>query len=511
MKFKIIIGIAAILGLIIAATILMQEQAPSMKDFIKAKKALIKEEKEVSLIAVGDVMLSRAVARKMAQNSADYPFLQVKDYLKTGDIVFGNLEAPIAEGRKIQDFEMSLRANPGVEKNLREAGFSVLSLANNHTMNFGEKALKETLENLDKENIKYVGAGENTKTAYGPGFIEKNGLHFAFLAYSDDRVCPADYEATDTRAGIAFMDTQKMISEVKKAKESADIVIVSMHSGQEYQKNQDKIQTDFAHAAIDNGADLIIGHHPHVIQPLEKYKDKYIFYSLGNFIFDQILSQEVKEGLTFKAYFNKKGITKIELIPVFIRDLSQPQILEGKDADKILERLKFPINSEEIFKKEKFDLNKNALEENYTLNNGELTISENSKILWESGSDWWIDKFVLADSNNDGVTEINMSVWKSGNFGPSKPFWVKKNDPSIKNHFFVFNLDQNGFKPLWQSSNLEAPNCDFAIKDVDSDNKNDLIVFEGNYSDKNENCNREYTAVWEWNGWGFSNKSRSPK
>jgi len=161
-------------------------------------------------------------------------------------------------------------------------------------------------------------------------------------------------------------------------------------------------------------------------------------------------------------------------------------------------------------KKESADLNNNSLPENYALINGQLSITENANLIWQSPTDWHLDNFVLADSNNDSSIEINMSVWKAGNFGSSKPFWIKKNDLSIKNHFFVFGFIGGTVRPLWQSSNLEAPNCEFMITDFDGDKKNDLVVIEGDYA-REPNCPGDYLALWKWNGWGFSNEWRSQK
>ena len=505
-------------------------------DFFSEKKKLPIKKEEVSLIAVGDISYSRGVERIVKkQNDINYPFLKIGDYLKNADLVFGNLETPITEGREINDFEMIFRSNPLTEKALKLNNFSILSLANNHTPNFGEKGLKDTFFYLEKEGIKYVGAGENEKTAYQPVYIEKKGIKFAFLAYNDFDVVSLSYKATENYAGTAFMETEKMIEAVKKAKQKSDFVIVSMHSGNEYVNKPNSSQVNFAHSAIDAGADLVIGHHPHVVQILEKYKDKYIFYSLGNFIFDQQAS-ETRKGLMVKVYFTKDEITKISLLPIIMKNLAQPEIADINEAKKILQRLNFPTSKQNIyfknndtfekderaviyvntlqkqsniFKKEKRDLNNNLFFETYELKNGKLTIEENKKNIWESSDNWWIDDFNFNDSNNDGIVDINLSLWKPGNFGKSKPFWVEENDMSIKNHFFILNLIGNSIKEVWGSSNLSNPNCEFKFGDIDNDKENELIVVEGDYLE--EKCNGNFIAVWKWNGWGFSNEWRSEK
>jgi len=509
-------------------------------DFSDQKKKLPQASEEVSLVAVGDISFSRGVERMVKkQKDLNYPFLKIRDYLKSADLVFGNLETPITEGPEIPDFEMVFRSNPGTEQTLKQAGFSVLSLANNHTPNFGEQGLKDTFNYLAEVGIKFVGAGNNEQEANQPVYIETKGIKFAFLAYNDTYVVPASYEATNNHAGTAFMRIERMTEAVKETKQKTDFVIVSLHAGIEYTDKPNDSQVNFAHAAIDAGADLVIGHHPHVVQTMEKYKGKYIFYSLGNFVFDQPQSQETKEGLAIKVYFAKDGINKISLLPVVMENLVQPRMTNQSEAEKILQRLKFSLANQDIyswsddnsnfekeskaviyarvpknkiiiFRQEQADLDNDSISENYVLENGRLAITENSKMIWQSPSDWWIDDFVLADSNNDGIVDINLSLWKSGNFGTSKPFWVKENDMSVKNHFFVLDFVSGSINQIWGSSNLGEPNCEFKIADIDNDGENDLIVIEGNYSQKPK-CNGNYVAVWKWNDWGFSNEWRSDK
>lgn len=509
-------------------------------DFLSQKKKLPQASEEVSLVAVGDISYSRGVERIVKkENDINYPFLKIQDYLKNADLVFGNLETPITQGAEIPDFEMVFRSNPGTEQALKQAGFSILSLANNHTPNFGEKGLKDTFNFLENAGIEYVGSGQNEQEANQPVYIEQKGIKFAFLAYNDTDVIPALYEAGENRAGTAFMRIEKMTKAVKEAKQKANFVIVSMHAGIEYADKPNESQINFAHAAIDAGADLIIGHHPHVVQTMEKYKGKYIFYSLGNFVFDQPQSQVTKEGLAVKIYFVKDEINKISLLPVVMENLAQPEVASQSEAGKILQRLNFPLENQDIYswnsnnnnlekesrgviyvedlknrnvfyKQEQADLDKDLVLENYVLENGKLTIAENEKMIWQSPDDWWIDNFILADSNNDGIEDINLSLWKSGNFGTSKPFWVKENDMSVKNHYFILDFLNKAIKQVWGSSNLGEPNCKFKIADVDNDGKNDLVVIEGDYSQKPK-CEGNYVAVWKWNDWGFSNEWRSEK
>ncbi len=144
----------------------------------------------------------------------------------------------------------------------------------------------------------------------------------------------------------------------------------------------------------------------------------------------------------------------------------------------------------------------------YRLQNGRLKFKAASGAVWRTPSEWRVDEFAVADSTGDGIPELNLSVWKAGDFGTAQPSWVKENDPSVKNHFFVMKRSGDGFAPAWQSSNLDAPNCEFLFSDLDGDGKEELAVIEGSYGDKT--CTGKYLAVWKWNGWGFANEWRSP-
>ncbi len=351
----ILIAIVSWLGIFIGVGYLVIANSASLPSSYSPSKAgneavheKVPEQDEgdyVTVIAVGDIMPSRMVAQKIKQHGIEYPFARVENYLKQADIFFANLESPIAKGRVIASGEMSFRTNPGFEEAFKDFGSVVVSLANNHTPNFGERGLKETFSNLTKAGIAYVGAGNNEEEANQPVYISEKGITLAFLAYNDTDVVPDSYFASAKRAGTAEMKIDHMQEAVKTAKNNADFVIVSMHSGIEYKATATTSQTVFAHAAIDAGAEMVIGHHPHVVQNGERYKGKYIFYSLGNFIFDQMWSQNTREGLTLKARFNSDGLQGIQLVPIRIYDYAQPRLLSGRDAQRVMKRVRLSYNA----------------------------------------------------------------------------------------------------------------------------------------------------------------------
>ncbi|MFA6096517.1 MAG: CapA family protein [Candidatus Paceibacterota bacterium] len=316
--------------------------ANSQHDINRSLEALgLKEnEDEIRMVAVGDVMLSRSVEKTMIEKkNFKYPFIKTAELTSGADITFGNLETPIISGRAVNPSEMVFRADPRSVVGLKYAGFDVLSLANNHIMNFGKRGLEETLKELDKAGIRHAGAGIGEDNIDQGAVVMAKGVKFSFLAFTYNTDIRKDPKGEEY--GVSNMDKEKMQSAVKKAKEEADAVIVSMHAGTEYKTKSGAFQQDFAHSAIDAGADLVIGHHPHVVQEVEKYNGKYIIYSLGNFVFDQMWSNETRLGAIAEITFDGKEIKSVRFEAVKIYDYSQASLIEGEEAKGILKRMKF--------------------------------------------------------------------------------------------------------------------------------------------------------------------------
>ncbi len=306
-------------------------------------------EKSITIILTGDIMLDRGVeymVEKYGEGNFKFPFLKIADTLQEADIVFGNLEGPISDkGTKVGSI-YSFRTEPKVIEGLKFAGFNVLSLANNHAFDYGRMALEDTLKRLKETGvdehsfistlrsarvIDYVGAGFDESEAYSPVVKEINGstsspLRVGFLAYTN--LGSPYWTATASSSGIAWLTEEKLKEGIKLAKEKADIVIVSFHLGEEYQAEPNYDQKYFSHLAIEAGADLAIGHHPHVIQQYEIYKEKYIFYSLGNFVFDQGFSEETMKGQMVKILIENGEIKEVLPINIKINDYFQPEIIK---------------------------------------------------------------------------------------------------------------------------------------------------------------------------------------
>ncbi|MDO8264902.1 MAG: CapA family protein, partial [Candidatus Parcubacteria bacterium] len=174
--------------------------------------------------------------------------------------------------------------------------------------------------------INYIGGGFSETEAYTPLIKEIKGIKIAFLAYTD--LGSPYWGATGDNSGISWLEKGRMEEDVKKAKETADIVIVSFHYGDEYALEANQFQKNISHTAIDNGADLVIGHHPHVVQPTEKYNNRFIAYSLGNFVFDQGFSEETQKGLLLKILIRNGKIKEIIPIEIKINEYFQPEIIK---------------------------------------------------------------------------------------------------------------------------------------------------------------------------------------
>jgi len=298
--------------------------------------------KEITIIFAGDIMLSRTVNAKMEQyNDYSWPFLKTYETINRADLVVANLESPFLQDSNYQvsTGSFSFKANPNSIFGLKLANLGLLSLANNHSLNQGKQGIIDTIEILEKNGIKFVGAGLNEEGARKPAIINIKGYNFAFFGYSYQN----DYSvATTNRAGIANMDVKKMkndINLIKNTTNSPDFIIILMHAGTEYVTEPNWQQKEFARAAIDAGADLVIGHHPHWPQIFEFYENKPIIYSLGNFVFDQMWSEETRQGLLLETTW-QNGLKSLKFIPTKIYDYGQVEILAtSSEKTKILEKI----------------------------------------------------------------------------------------------------------------------------------------------------------------------------
>jgi poly-gamma-glutamate capsule biosynthesis protein CapA/YwtB (metallophosphatase superfamily) len=279
------------------------------------------EKRETTLLFVGDVMLSRGVGARM-ENQHDWtlPFQQIAETLRAADLRFCNLECPVSNmGRDLHHL-YSFRADPRALEGLTVAGFNVVSQANNHTYDWGPQALIDSVARLRVAGIHPVGAGQNSLAAHYPVVVSVDGLRVAFLAYVG--IDPKQAAAGIDRPGVAWLDAAQALADIRFARPLADLVIVCPHWGAEYALQPARDQVDIAHQMIDAGADMIVGSHPHVVQPVERYHDRWIAYSLGNFVFDQ-MNPATHRGLMLKATVRDKCIIELVQVPITINSVFQ--------------------------------------------------------------------------------------------------------------------------------------------------------------------------------------------
>jgi poly-gamma-glutamate synthesis protein (capsule biosynthesis protein) len=333
-NFRLFISIIFLLVILFGSFFLLEFKKFD-KEFTQFSLAQIsipleRETKPITLIFVGDIMFDRGVelkVNKYGQENWKFPFMKIADDLKKADILFGNLEDPISDkGRKVGSI-YSFRADPKVIEGLNYAGFDVLSVANNHIFDYSKEAMEDTFSRLKRAGIDYVGGGFNEKEAHSSVIKEVNGIKIGFLAYTN--LGSEHWIVNQEKSGITRLTKETLERDLKEAKKKADLVVVSFHFGDEYQSKSNSTQQFWAHLAIDSGADLIIGHHPHVTQEIEEYKGKYIAYSLGNFVFDQSFSEETMQGLLLKVIVKNAKIKEVTPINIQINKFFQPEIIKN--------------------------------------------------------------------------------------------------------------------------------------------------------------------------------------
>ncbi len=337
-KNKIILWLAILIVLFLTALFFVFKINWGTNNFGYSKPAATTyNPPTTTLFFAGDIMLSRNVEAKMeAANDFSLPFQNVFAETSKNDIAFANLESPFSSsGPYYVDKSLKFDANPQAVSGLTKAGFNVLSTANNHALDNGAEGVAYTLNLLNKNNIIPIGTGTD---CHSGRIIFKNGIKFGFLAYT--------YGTNTGPAGkdICYGTNLKQLAEnIKSLRPKVDYLIISSHMGIEYQRLPTTFQKDFAHTAVDSGADLVIGNHPHWVEPVEQYKNGWIFYAMGNFVFDQMWSEETKEGLTATMTFtnenNKLSLQKIELKPVIIENFCCPRWADETETKKILEKI----------------------------------------------------------------------------------------------------------------------------------------------------------------------------
>jgi poly-gamma-glutamate synthesis protein (capsule biosynthesis protein) len=333
---------------------------------------------QVMVSSVGDMRLARPLIE---------PFSDALEILRRSDMCFGNLEAPFIEEGEPADKWAVLKQSPKLVGEYAKMGFRILQLANNHMLDYGQLGLVSTLRTLRDAGMQYVGAGENIGEALKPAYLEQKGFRVGFLDCAS--TLPGESVAGEHKSGIVPIrvrthyhidsemekeqpgnppviltepneeDVERMAKAVRAAKAEADYVIVGIHWGMAYQENIMDYQPIVGRAFIDAGADVIVGHHAHRLQGVHRYRDGFIFYSLGNFYFEMLegtsypkdtkwrhwpprlgMWSQSNESVIVRTVIEREEATH-ELIPTFKPDAGSPELMKEADAEHLLKRVEF--------------------------------------------------------------------------------------------------------------------------------------------------------------------------
>lgn len=292
------------------------------------------------LVAVGDISLARGVNKDFYTGRSVSPLTFVAPLVSRAAVAFGNLESPLTKRntrvptKGPAGGEIFLKGNPDFTFILTEAGFDVLSLANNHIMDYGPEGLADTIHYVEREQIKHVGAGADLAAALNPAEVDVDGFKIHFLAFN--AVPPAEYNAAAGKPGVAPLDEGVVTSAVAASAAKANLVVASLHWGDEGMFYPSAEQKRLAHKIVDAGADVVVGHHPHVLQGVETYEGAIIAYSLGNFLFDTRFPERRYSTLLTVEISRSKGVLGYRLIPIYIVG-TEPTVAGGTEGAELME------------------------------------------------------------------------------------------------------------------------------------------------------------------------------
>lgn len=317
------------------------EEVPEVNDLYSAQalgthlESL--DEPPFSLIAVGDIMLGGRTRRAIKEHGDDYPFEAVLPLLQRADIILGNLEGPFALTARKENRNYSYRVSPKLASSLKRAGINVVTLANNHLLDCGRAGVLETLDTLAEADIASIGAGVDEKAAHAPVILQSGPWRVGFLGYYWNQRT----SATSLLPGSAMDTLDSLKDDILALREQVDRIVVTFHWGVPYEVEPSSEDRAKARFAVDCGADVVVGHHPHIIQPFEIYRDCPIFYSVGNFTFGSGNSRA--ESLLVGFQFEERH-TKVTVYPIYVKNRDprvnyQPKALQGLGAERILRRL----------------------------------------------------------------------------------------------------------------------------------------------------------------------------
>lgn len=300
----------------------------------------------VSFSAVGDLALHGQYDSLLREHGPYFAFEEVAPILNKSDIVFGNLESVLSAcGNPNPDKRLCLRGNSSFIDGIRHAGFNVLSLANNHSFDFGADAYRDMYKLLQNNGIKSVGAGDDLENARTPLTMERSGIKVLFLAYSAADTNGFN-EALADKPGVAPLELEMIKKDISEHRDGADCIVVSLHWGEEFCHYPSPKQVTIAREIIDSGARIILGHHSHVLQGIERYHSGVIVYNLGSLImsgpsgdYRYELQENNRESMIFNCSISKEGIFDINIIPTWLDENLRPTVSDNLRAEAIRKKI----------------------------------------------------------------------------------------------------------------------------------------------------------------------------
>ena len=444
------------------------------------------DEQLVEILAVGDIMTGRGLA------GVKDVFAHVSETLRTADLTIGNLEGALSAAPVPAD-SVWLHLPLSTPATLSEAGFDLLGMANNHALDAGRAGLAETRRLLRAAGLEPV-EGESVVVR------EIDGLSLAFLAWND----------------LGEPDRDPLLTAVRAARAGADVVVVMVHWGREYQRHPALLQRDLAGELLAAGVDVVVGSHPHVVQDLRVVqpvaasdRTRLIAFSLGNFAFDQGWD-DTGQGLGLRLLFDAGGLRAAQALPLWtaprprwmspdpaaalLARILPAQRLGFECVEEACEAVLVPNDSRSgILGSGAIDLTGDGVPEIIRRRKDAVEILQGSQSVWRSPEEWQVHDMALGDPNDDGRYEVLLAVDKTGPSGTST------SQP------FVVGYRGGTYRDLWGGSPVHAPILEVELGDLNGDGLEELAAIEAAIDDS-----ARYVTVWRWHGWGFSLVWRSP-
>ncbi|HKP53822.1 MAG TPA: CapA family protein [Chloroflexia bacterium] len=519
---------------------------------------------DVRVLFVGDIMVGRHVHELMAGNF-ERPFKYVTGFLQAPDLTVGNLEGPLVATAKIPrpvPNSFNLTGDTRAAKTLAKVGFDVLSVSNNHAFDAGASGLASTIEAVKSAGIGVIGADNTGKQT--PVVKEVRGLKIAFLAFADFLNIPG--------TGVTYIrinnagDRDRVAREIALARKSADIVVVFWHWGPEYAVQPSSGQKQMAQLSADAGADLVIGSHPHVAQGMElkskSGRSSLVVYSLGNALFDQYFSQEVRQGLALECYVDKNGVKSARFIALENRKESTGYTMNVADdavgqfaiqraAKSTPAELQWKSlwSSQQVqpglaiaYRRPDSAGRRTSLEKlgmadpsRVELYSNSLTVSKyigpgaagsstraaptprpqaQSEWLpvWSSTSGWRVTNYTVGDVDADGQPELIYTLWKQSltwTRPPDGGMAVNMQGGELLPHIYVNGWRRGQMAPVWHGSPRPAPVLSVAVAPIGKNGKPLLAILES--ADKKVEKAPGKATLWQWaSNFGFEQVTSVP-